>query len=125
MCTRILWNTNNSGPVIVGRNEDYVSASDPTLVVTPRGVKRTGTSDPAKVSASAAWTVEYGNVAVYANNRFPNDGMNEAGLAARTLYYVDGDPNETVAPDSQKASIEHGRGTGNGRQASGNETSGA
>jgi choloylglycine hydrolase len=45
-------------------------------------------------------------VAVYCNNRFPNDGMNEAGLTARTLFYVDGDPNESVAPDSKKKELD-------------------
>lgn len=105
-CTRIFWNTNGDGPLIVGRNEDYVSASDPTLVATPRGVKRTGTEDNAKKAQSTTWTVKYGNVAVYANNRFPNDGMNEAGLTARTLFYLDGDPNEKVAPDTTKLELD-------------------
>ncbi len=104
-CTRIFWNT-NPGLMIVGRNEDYVTASHPTFVATPRGVKRYGTADETKRSKSVSWTVKYGNVAVYANNRFPNDGMNEAGLTARTLFYVDGDPNETVAPDSNKKELD-------------------
>jgi len=104
-CTRIFWNTNPE-LMIVGRNEDYVTASHPTFVATPRGVKRFGTADEAKRSKSISWTVKYGNVASYANNRFPNDGMNEAGLTARTLFYVDGDPNETVAPDSKKKELD-------------------
>jgi choloylglycine hydrolase len=104
-CTRILWNT-NPDLIIVGRNEDYVTASHPTLVATPRGITRHGTSDPAKRSKSMSWTVKYGNIACYANNRFPMDGLNEAGLAARTLFYVDGDPNETVAPDSTKKELD-------------------
>ena len=74
-CTRILWNT-NPDLIIVGRNEDYVTASHPTFVASPRGVKRWGTSDNTKRSRSISWTVKYGNVASYANNRFPNDGMN-------------------------------------------------
>ncbi len=104
-CTRIFWNT-NPGLMIVGRNEDYVTASHPTLVATSRGVKRWGTADGAKKANAISWTVKYGNVAVYANNRFPNDGMNEAGLTARTLYYLDGDPNETVAPDDKKKELD-------------------
>jgi choloylglycine hydrolase len=104
-CTRILWNT-NPGLVIVGRNEDYVTASHPTFVATPRGVKRWGTADDAKRSRSRSWTVKYGNVAAYCNNRFPNDGMNEAGLTACTLFYIDGDPNEAVAPDSRKKELD-------------------
>jgi penicillin V acylase-like amidase (Ntn superfamily) len=104
-CTRIFWNT-NPGLKIVGRNEDYVTASHPTLVATSRGVKRWGTVDSAKKPNSISWTVRYGNIAVYANNRFPNDGMNEAGLTARTLYYLDGDPNETIAPDDRKKELD-------------------
>ena len=104
-CTRIFWNT-NPGLLIVGRNEDYVTASHPTLVATARGVTRWGTTDTAKMAKAISWTVKYGNVAVYANNRFPNDGMNEAGLTARTLYYIDGDPNEPVAPDDKKKELD-------------------
>ena len=104
-CTRIFWNT-NPDLMIVGRNEDYVTASHPTFVATPRGIKRWGTADKDKRSRAINWTVKYGNVASYANNRFPNDGMNEAGLTARTLFYVDGDPNETVAPDSKKKELD-------------------
>jgi penicillin V acylase-like amidase (Ntn superfamily) len=105
-CTRIFWNTNDQGPLIVGRNEDYVSASDPTLVATPRGVERTGTERDQDRSSSIHWTVRYGNVAIYANNRFPNDGVNEAGLTARTLFYLDGDPNESLAPDTRKLELD-------------------
>lgn len=104
-CTRIFWNT-NPDLMIVGRNEDYVTASHPTFVATPRGVKRWGTADNSKRSKSISWTVKYGNVASYANNRFPNDGMNEAGLTARTLFYLDGDPNETIAPDGGKKELD-------------------
>ena len=104
-CTRIFWNT-NPDLMIVGRNEDYVTASHPTFVASPRGIKRYGTADDGKKSKSIHWTVKYGNVAVYCNNRFPNDGMNEAGLTARTLFYVDGDPNESVAPDSKKKELD-------------------
>jgi penicillin V acylase-like amidase (Ntn superfamily) len=104
-CTRIFWNT-NPGLMLVGRNEDYVTASHPTLVATPRGVKRWGTADNAKKPRSISWKVRFGNVAIYANNRFPNDGMNEVGLTARTLYYIEGDPNETVAPDEKKKELD-------------------
>ena len=104
-CTRIFWNT-NPGLMIVGRNEDYVTASHPTFVASPRGIKRWGTSDEGKRAKSLSWTVKYGNVASYANNRFPNDGMNEAGLTARTLFYVDGKPNELVSPDSNKKELD-------------------
>ena len=104
-CTRVFWNT-NPDLMIVGRTEDYVTASHPSFVATPRGVKRWGTADEAKRSKAISWTVKYGNVAIYANNRFPNDGINEAGLTARTLYYLEGEPNEIVAPDSKKEELD-------------------
>ena len=50
-CTRIFWNT-NPDLMIVGRNEDYITASHPTFVATPRGVKRWGTADKNKRSQS-------------------------------------------------------------------------
>jgi penicillin V acylase-like amidase (Ntn superfamily) len=104
-CTRVFWNT-NPDLMIVGRTEDYITASHPTFVATPRGVQRWGTADETKRSQSISWTVKYGNVAIYENNRFPNDGMNEAGLTARTLYYLEGDPNEVVASDSKKKELD-------------------
>jgi penicillin V acylase-like amidase (Ntn superfamily) len=58
-CTRIFWNT-NPDLLIVGRNEDYVTASHPTFVASPRGMKRVGTSDNARKSRSINWTVKYG-----------------------------------------------------------------
>jgi choloylglycine hydrolase len=104
-CTRVFWNT-NPDLMIVGRTEDYVTASHPSFVATPRGVRRWGTADEARRSQSISWTVKYGNVAIYENNRFPNDGMNEAGLTARTLYYLEGEPNELVSPDSKKKELD-------------------
>jgi choloylglycine hydrolase len=101
----VFWNT-NPDLMIVGRTEDYVTASHPSFVATPRGVQRWGTADEAKRSKAISWTVKYGNVAIYANNRFPNDGINEAGLTARTLYYLEGEPNEIVAPDSKKEELD-------------------
>jgi choloylglycine hydrolase len=107
-CTRIFWNTNQDLK-IVGRNEDFVTASHPTLVVTPRGVKCFGTANSEKKSRAISWAVKYGSIAVFANNRFPNDGMNEAGLTARTLYFIEGDPNESVAPDDKKKELDEDR----------------
>lgn len=104
-CTRIFWNT-NSDLLIVGRNEDYITASHPTLVATPRGVERVGTANNANKAGAVSWTVKYANVASYANNRFPNDGMNEAGLTARTLFFLEGATNEVVAPDSKKKELD-------------------
>ncbi len=38
----------------------------------------------------AHWTSRYGSVAIYADNVFPMDGMNEKGLAGHTLFYMNG-----------------------------------
>ena len=57
-CTRIFWNT-NPDLMIVGRTVDYITASHPTFVATPRGVKRWGTADKNKRSQSINWTVGY------------------------------------------------------------------
>ncbi|WP_261836656.1 linear amide C-N hydrolase [Vibrio ishigakensis] len=95
-CTRMLWNT-DSEFVIVGRNEDYFSASAPTLVKTPRGIERRGSVDD---NANAIeWRTKYGSIAAFANNRFPMDGMNEKGLTARTLYFDQGEIDQVSTSD--------------------------
>jgi len=102
-CTRMLWNTDNDF-VMVGRNEDYFSASSPTLVKTPHGVSRIGSTDDPKHAVK--WDVKYGNIAVYANNRFPMDGMNEKGLTARTLYFNEGKIDQQVDIDNDKPTLQ-------------------
>ena len=82
-CTRVFWNT-LSDLKIVARNEDYLTPVDPTMVITPRGIERVGSKEDKAVS----WTSKYGNVCMYANNRFPMDGINEKGLTARTLFFT-------------------------------------
>jgi choloylglycine hydrolase len=104
-CTRIFWNA-NPDLLIVGRNEDYVTASHPTLVATPRGIERVGTANDANKAGAVSWTVKYASVASFANNRFPNDGMNEAGLTARTLFFLEGATNEVVAPDGKMKELD-------------------
>ncbi|KXX71497.1 linear amide C-N hydrolase [Flammeovirga sp. SJP92] len=98
-CTRILWNTGEK--VIVGRNEDFASASNPTLVLSGRGTERVGTSDEAKIEKAVTWDIKYGSLVVFANNRFPMDGMNEKGLTARTLFFSDGDPNQHLSEEEK------------------------
>ena len=102
-CTRMLWNS-ESDLVLVGRNEDYFSASAPTLVKTPQGITRSGSSN--ENTATIDWTVKYGSIAAFANNRFPMDGMNEKGLTARTLYFNDGAIDETNTEHEQKPVLE-------------------
>lgn len=106
MCTSVFWNT-NPALLVVGRNEDFVTASHPTLVATPKGIHRFGTADGD--AEAAEWTVRFGNVAIYANNRFPMDGLNEAGLTARTLFYVQGDPSQSMNPREETKQLDEDR----------------
>lgn len=88
-CTRVLWNT-QPGYMLSSRNLDFFGPVSPTLVVSPRGIARVGaTGDNAP--HAARWTARYGSVAVYADNVFPMDGMNEKGLVAHTLYFTGGE----------------------------------
>ncbi len=84
-CTRAFLNQ-YPGYMVSARNLDFFGPVDPALVITPRGVKRSGGDDP----TSPHWKTRYGSVVVYADNKFPMDGMNEAGLAAHTQYYTNG-----------------------------------
>ena len=91
-CTRVFWNT-LSDLKIVARNEDYLTPVDPTMVITPRGIERVGS----KEDNAVRWTSKYGDVCMYANNRFPMDGINEKGLTARTLFFTQGKASSTSA----------------------------
>ncbi|GAL19217.1 choloylglycine hydrolase [Vibrio maritimus] len=101
-CTRMLWNT-DSDFVMVGRNEDYFSASAPTLVKTPRGIERKGSVN--QQDNVAEWKVKYGSIVSFANNRFAMDGINEQGLTARTLYFDQGETDEHQS-DNNKPVLE-------------------
>lgn len=99
-CTRILWNQTlwdegKSDLKIVARNEDYLTPVDPTMVVTPRGIERIGS----KENNAVTWDTKYGTVTMYANNRFPMDGINEKGLTARTLFFTQGTQVDAAHPD--------------------------
>ena len=93
-CTRVFWNDNSIAKV-VGRNADWFeaqtdprSASDPKLLVLPRGLSKSGAMNGTEVVVPqnpAKWTSIYGSVVVANYNAFVMDGMNEAGLAAHAL----------------------------------------
>lgn len=87
-CTRVLWNT-QPGYMLSSRNLDFFGPVSPSLVVSPRGVVRVGASGD-NAGQAVRWTARYGSVAIYADNVFPMDGMNEKGLAAHTLYFTGG-----------------------------------
>lgn len=101
-CTRVFWNT-LSDLKIVARNEDYLTPVDPTMVITPRGIERVGS----KEDNAVRWTSKYGNVCMYANNRFPMDGLNEKGLTARTLFFTQGKEVDAAHPDRPALDSDH------------------
>lgn len=92
-CTRVLWN-DNPVAVLVGRTQDWFNASntkdpsDPTLLVMPRGLRKSGANSGETVVVTenpATWTSRYGSVVVANQNLVVLDGMNEKGLSAHAL----------------------------------------
>ncbi|WP_434779634.1 linear amide C-N hydrolase [Neisseria sp. Ec49-e6-T10] len=94
-CTRVFWNQ-YPDHLISARNLDFFGPTDPALVVTPRGIKKTGSD----AKNAATWQSRYGSVVIYASNLFPMDGMNEKGLVGHTLFFTDG---SQIQSDHQKA----------------------
>lgn len=92
-CTRIFWNNNNQAKVFA-RTMDLYTSDMPTLVISPRGLNRSGQAG----QNSIHWQAKYGSVVVTAfHSDAVSDGMNERGLAAHLLYlseteYVKSDP---------------------------------
>ncbi|MBD1228082.1 linear amide C-N hydrolase [Xenorhabdus griffiniae] len=85
MCTRIFMNMYPKY-MVSARTLDFFGPVDPALIITPRGVARHG----GHAKNAAQWKTQYGSVVIYANGIFPMDGMNEKGLAAHTLFYMNG-----------------------------------
>jgi penicillin V acylase-like amidase (Ntn superfamily)/Tol biopolymer transport system component len=93
-CTRVFWNDNSIAKV-VGRTADWFeaetdprAASDPKLLVLPRGLSKSGAMNGTEVVVTqnpAKWTSLYGSVVVANYNAYVMDGMNETGLAAHAL----------------------------------------
>jgi len=88
MCTRVLWNTNQTA-VLTGRSMDWPESTEPMLYVFPRGMQRNGgqlgsiatvTDNPAR------WTSRYGSIVTSMYGLGSADGMNEHGLAAHLLF---------------------------------------
>ncbi|MEJ4047336.1 linear amide C-N hydrolase [Erwinia sp. SLM-02] len=84
-CTRAFLNT-YPGYMVSARNLDFFGPVDPSLVITPKGIKHTGSDGP----GAKQWETRYGSVVIYADGVFPMDGMNEKGLAGHTQYYTNG-----------------------------------
>jgi penicillin V acylase-like amidase (Ntn superfamily) len=88
MCTRFLWN-NNDLAVLSGRTMDWPESTDPILTVFPRGRERHGgllAGETVVADNPLNWTSRYGSVVVTLYGLGTADGMNEAGLAAHTLF---------------------------------------
>lgn len=93
-CTRVFWNDNAIAKVS-GRTADWFeattdprAASDPKLLVMPRGLSKSGAMNGPNVVVTqnpAKWTSIYGSVVVANYNAYVSDGMNEMGLAAHAL----------------------------------------
>ena len=81
MCTRIFWSNFNLTKVSA-RTMDWENSDEPQLWVFPRGMDRTS----ANIGYPLSWTSRYGSVILSAWDQAASDGLNEAGLAAHTLY---------------------------------------
>lgn len=84
-CTRVFMNQYKDH-LVAGRNLDFFGPVDPYLVISPRGTEHNGGSHPKTMK----WKSKYGSVAIYADEVFPMDGVNEMGLSGHTLYYNNG-----------------------------------
>lgn len=84
-CTRVFMNQHKDH-LVAGRNLDFFGPVDPYLVITPRGTAHNGGAN----KDAMKWKAKYGSVAIYADDVFPMDGVNEKGLSGHTLYYSNG-----------------------------------
>jgi choloylglycine hydrolase len=88
MCTRVLWNTNQTA-VVTGRSMDWPTSTEPKLTVWPRGVERDGgvvAGHRMDVPSPLTWTSAYGSVVTSIYGVGSIDGINERGLAVHALY---------------------------------------
>ena len=92
-CSRVLWRTADGPdipgqkppkdlPVIVGRNMDWIESINDKFRVFPRGIHRDGLAQ----TDSLTWTSKYGSLVLTFLGVGTQEGMNEAGLSARTLF---------------------------------------
>lgn len=88
MCTRALWADAN-GAVLVGRNMDFGSDIQTNLWAFPRGMERDNGVDD-----SLSWVSQFGSVVAGGFDISTNDGLNDAGLAAHTLWLTEADYGE-------------------------------
>lgn len=87
-CTRVLWNENKLA-VVTGRSMDWPESTEPTLVVFPRGIARSGSNVGPEVVVTenpATWTSKYGSMVTTVYGIGAVDGLNERGLGAHLLF---------------------------------------
>lgn len=87
-CTRVLWNDNKLA-VVTGRSMDWPESTEPTLVVFPRGIVRSGSNVGPEVVVTenpATWTSKYGSMVTTVYGIGAVDGLNERGLGAHLLF---------------------------------------
>ncbi|MFI8860946.1 linear amide C-N hydrolase [Streptomyces prasinus] len=91
MCTRVLRNTDEYGPVLVGRTMDWPLSTQARLVVFPPGRRRHGGKVGGEdviphLDNPQEWTSDYGSIVACCYGIGSVDGINERGLAAHLLY---------------------------------------
>lgn len=80
-CSRVLLNS-PGGPVVVGRNMDWINSMPVDFYVIPRGLDRTGMVN----SKPAQWKSKYGLLALVRNGAGVMDGINEKSLSGHMLW---------------------------------------
>ncbi len=83
-CTRFMYKGTN-GLIITGRSMDWKDDIKSNLWIFPRGIKRTGETNPNSLS----WTSKYGSVITSAFDIATCDGMNEKGLVANLNWLAE------------------------------------
>lgn len=88
MCTRVLWNTDDSY-VMAGRTMDWPESTQPTIVAFPRGRERDGgkVGDIVAVPDNPLrWTTRYASLVTTVYGIGTVDGFNEVGLGIHALF---------------------------------------
>ena len=89
MCTRILRNSDDHGPVLTGRTMDWPMSTQALITVFPAGRRRRGgmAGEQEVISDNPLeWTSKYGSIVTGIYGIGSADGINEPGLAAHLLY---------------------------------------
>jgi penicillin V acylase-like amidase (Ntn superfamily) len=105
MCTRVLWNDNETA-VVVSRTMDWPVPTDPVLTVFPRGSQHDGgiaAGEPVVAGSAKRWAAAHGSVVTTFYGMAAVDGVNERGLAAHLLYLHETDfgPRDPAVPGIQ------------------------